>query len=74
MSSEEPSGHTILKVVPGGRDENGAPLVARYTAAAWLAPLIRISCGDCAETTEIRVRPRYFGLTVSMTTPAAKAA
>ena len=29
MFSDEPSGHTILKVLPGGSDEKGTPLVAR---------------------------------------------
>ena len=29
MVSDEPSGHTILKVLPGGSDEKGTPLVAR---------------------------------------------
>ncbi len=44
-TSLDPSGHTILKLLPGGNVENGVPLMARYTAATWVAPALR-SCSE----------------------------
>ncbi len=56
MVSVEPSGHTTWNVEPAGKVENGMALLARYTAATWLAP-----CRRCCSSAVTLVDLTYSG-------------